>query len=171
MESSELNNSGRHKPKAKTEGKQRGVLVLSRISAALSGLWDLDAILEVGLDSALDIMNGTIGGILLIDEQTQILSHRVHRGLGKEFVENIRAIEQAMGDARVIFKSRVGEDARRSFVAKRDIRKGEEITPELLDFKRPGDVGISCSEYERIVGKKTKVNVSRDEFLQWSMLE
>jgi len=89
----------------------------------------------------------------------------------REFVQNIRAIEQALGDARVIFKSRVGEDARRSFVARRDIKKGEEITPELLDFKRPGNIGISCSEYEQVVGKKVKINISKDEFLQWNMLE
>jgi signal transduction histidine kinase len=66
------------------------LLVLSRISAALSGLWDLNAILGVGLDNTLDIMNGTIGEILLIDENTGELSHLVHRGLSKEFVENVR---------------------------------------------------------------------------------
>jgi signal transduction histidine kinase len=66
------------------------VLVLSRISAALSGLSDLNAILGVGLDSALDIMNGNIGEILLIDEQTQNLTRHVYRGLSEEFVENIR---------------------------------------------------------------------------------
>jgi signal transduction histidine kinase len=79
-----------HGPEVKVVGQQHEVLVLSRISAALSGLWDLDAILVVGLDSALDIMNGTIGEILLIDEQAQTLSHRVHRGLGKEFVGKLR---------------------------------------------------------------------------------
>ena len=89
MKSSNPNNPGKHRPKGKTERQQPEVLVLSRIAAALSGLWDLDAILVVGLDSALDIMSGTIGEILLIDEQTQTLSHRVHRGLGKEFVEKM----------------------------------------------------------------------------------
>lgn len=75
--------------KKKPEGQLHEVLVLSRISAALSGLWDLDAILGVGLDSTLDIMNGTIGEILIIDEQTQTLSHRVHRGLSEEFIEQL----------------------------------------------------------------------------------
>ncbi len=89
MGSTKRNNSGGHRSKAKIEG-QHEVLALSRISAALSGLWDLDAILGVGLDSALDIMNGTIGGILLLDEQTQTLTHSVHRGLGAEFVEKTR---------------------------------------------------------------------------------
>jgi len=76
--------------KARADGQRSEVLVLSRISAALSGLWDLDAILGVGLDSTLDIMNGSIGEILLIDEDTQELSHPVHRGLSREFVESVR---------------------------------------------------------------------------------
>lgn len=72
------------------ENSPSEILALSRISAALSGLWDLDAVLGVGLDVALDIMNGTIGEILLIDEKTGQLSHFAHRGLSREFVENIR---------------------------------------------------------------------------------
>ena len=66
------------------------LLALSRVSAALSGLWDLDAILKVALDSLLNIMNGTIGGILLLDEQTQMLSYRVHQGLSGRYVEEMR---------------------------------------------------------------------------------
>ena len=89
MESAELTRAGVRGAKAKAEKQQPGVVVLSRISAALSGLWDLEAILDVGLDSALDIMNGSIGEILLIDEKSQSLSHIVHRGLSKEFVENV----------------------------------------------------------------------------------
>jgi signal transduction histidine kinase len=90
MESRRPQKQTKPSTKERAEGQQPEVLVLSRISAALSGLWDLDAILGVGLDSALDIMNGTIGEILLIDEQTQTLSHRVYRGYSKEFVEKIR---------------------------------------------------------------------------------
>jgi len=70
--------------------KQHHELVaLSRVSAALSGLWDLDAILRVALDNMLNIMNGTIGGILLLDEQTQTLSYRVHQGLSARYVEEM----------------------------------------------------------------------------------
>ena len=65
------------------------LLALSRVSAALSGLWDLDAILRVALNSVLEIMNGTIGGILLFDEQKQTLSYRVHQGLSTRYVEGI----------------------------------------------------------------------------------
>jgi len=70
--------------------RQHELLALSRVSAALSGLWDLDAILRVALDNMLDIMNGTIGGILLLDEQTQMLSYRVHRGFSDRYVEEMR---------------------------------------------------------------------------------
>jgi len=69
--------------------RQHQLLALSRVSAALSGLWDLDAILRVALDNMLDIMNGTIGGILLLDEETQMLSYRVHQGLSTRYVEEM----------------------------------------------------------------------------------
>jgi signal transduction histidine kinase len=65
------------------------LLILSRVSAALSGLWDLDAILRVALDSVLSIMDGAVGGIMLLDEQTQTLSYRVHKGLSDRFVKEI----------------------------------------------------------------------------------
>ena len=65
------------------------LLALSRVSAALSGLWDLDGILRVALNSVLEIMNGNIGGILLFDEQRQTLSYRVHQGLSTKYVEGI----------------------------------------------------------------------------------
>ena len=66
------------------------LLALSRVSAAISGLEDLDAILSVALDNVLNIMNGTIGGILLLDEGTQTLSYRVHQGLSTRYVEEMR---------------------------------------------------------------------------------
>ncbi len=78
------------KLKSKNDEQQSEILTLSRISAALSGLWDLDAILGVGLDSALEYMHGTVGEILLIDEDSQSLSRCVHRGLSKEFVTGLR---------------------------------------------------------------------------------
>jgi signal transduction histidine kinase len=62
------------------------LLALSRVSSAVSGLRDLDAILNVALDTVLEIIHGTIGGILLLDPRTQKLSYRVQRGLSAKFV-------------------------------------------------------------------------------------
>jgi len=88
MESVGVDGSPYQEDEAK--GRYHELLALSRVSAALSGLLDLDAVLKVGLDNVLDIMNGTIGGILLLDEQTGILSYRVHKGLSSTYVEQLR---------------------------------------------------------------------------------
>ena len=72
------------------ERQQHELLAISRVSAALSGLWDLDAILKVALDNVLNIRNDTVGGILLLDEQTQTLSYRVHRGLSAKYAQEMR---------------------------------------------------------------------------------
>src|SRR3972149_9012560 len=73
-------NAGARGPDSEVERRYHEVLALSRISAALSGLWDLDAILNVALDNLLAIMNGDIGGILLLDGESKTLSYRVHHG-------------------------------------------------------------------------------------------
>jgi len=66
------------------------LLVLSRVSSAMSGLWDLDAILRIALDSVLEIINGAIGGILLLEEGTKTLHYRVQRGLSPTYAEEMR---------------------------------------------------------------------------------
>jgi len=75
--------------KDEIEKRYHDLLALSRVSAAVSGLRDLDAILEVALDNVLTIMNGTIGGIMLVDEQTKTLSYRVYRGLSAKTAEEV----------------------------------------------------------------------------------
>ena len=89
----------------------------------------------------------------------------------KSFVQNIRAIEKAMGDPSILEISRVEENARRSFVAKNYIKKGEKITRNNLDFKRPGNAGISVAEGYAILGKIASKDIPIDTFLQWDMLE
>ena len=66
------------------------VVALSRVSAAISGLHELDAILRIGLDNVLNIMNGAVGGIMLLDEGGQTLSYRVHHGLSDKYAEEMR---------------------------------------------------------------------------------
>ena len=66
------------------------LLALSHISGAVSGLWDLDAILRIALDNVLEIINGDIGGILLLDEETQTLSYRMQHGLSAKYADEIR---------------------------------------------------------------------------------
>ena len=114
---------------------QSEILTLSRISAALSGLWDLDAILGVGLDSALEYLNGTVGEILLIDETSRSLSRRVHRGLSKEFVDGLHTnlgegvtgsvaqsgkallVEDVSADPRVVHRELVLAEGLKAFIS------------------------------------------------------
>ena len=63
---------------------------LSRVSAAISGLRDLDAILKIGLDNVLDIMNGAVGGIMILDEHTKMLHYRVHNFHTDKYAEEMR---------------------------------------------------------------------------------
>lgn len=63
---------------------------LGRVSAAISGLRDLNAILKIGLDTVLDIINGDVGGIMLLDEQTRKLSYRIHHNLSANYAEEMQ---------------------------------------------------------------------------------
>jgi len=66
------------------------LVALSRVSAAISGLVDLDAILKIGLDNVLNTMNGTVGGIMLLDEPSQALSYKVYHGLSDKYAGEMR---------------------------------------------------------------------------------
>jgi signal transduction histidine kinase len=75
---------------SKAEKYYHGLMALSRVSAAISGLHELDAILRIGLDNVLSIMNGTVGGIMLLDEPSQTLFYRVYHGLSDKYAEEVR---------------------------------------------------------------------------------
>ncbi|MCL0088811.1 GAF domain-containing protein [Dehalococcoidia bacterium] len=63
---------------------------LSHISSAVSGPGDLDTILRSALDNVLDIIDGAVGGILLLDENTETLYYHMHRGLSAKYAEEMR---------------------------------------------------------------------------------
>jgi sialic acid synthase SpsE len=87
-----------------------------------------------------------------------------------QFINNIRNIEEAFGNPRIIFNSRIKTRDRRSIMTKRAIKKGEEITFDALAFKRPGYY-ISVNRYEEVVGKKAKRDIEADVFLDFGDLE
>jgi len=66
------------------------VMALSRISSAVSGLRHLDDTLNVALDTVLEIIHGTIGIIMLLDDRTQELRCQVQRGLTTGTAEELR---------------------------------------------------------------------------------
>ncbi len=61
----------------------KNLLALNTITNVVSRSLDLDAILANALEKTLEIMDVKIGGILLWDEEKQMLCYQVHRGLSE----------------------------------------------------------------------------------------
>lgn len=86
----------------------------------------------------------------------------------KAMVTAIRNIEKAMSDG--IKKPSSSETknisvARKSIVAKMPIKKGELFTEENLTVKRPG-TGISPMEWDRLIGKRSNIAYTTDDFIE-----
>ncbi len=110
---------------------------------------------------------------ITINKQKEQVEHFMSLELEElsNFIKNIKAVEEALGDSQILNKSRVEDTARRSLTAKQKICKGEIITFSKLDFKRPGNIGISVSKGFEVLNKKATKDISEGEFIQWDMLD
>lgn len=80
-------------------------------------------------------------------------------------IEGIREIEAALGDGRKVpTASERGNmtAARKSLVAARPIRSGQEFSPATITVKRPGD-GLSPMDYWDLIGKTADRDFAQDE--------
>ena len=59
---------------------------------------------------------------------------------------------------------------RRGIYPKMDIDKGELITEDLIHFLRPHE-GICSSQYNSLIGRKTRIKLIKDQPLEWEMFE
>jgi len=66
------------------------LIALSRVSAAVSSRMELENFLQICLDNVLHIMDGTAGGIMILDEQTKTLSYSVCHNLSAKYAEEMR---------------------------------------------------------------------------------
>ena len=57
-------------------------------------------------------------------------------------------------------------DTRKSIIALRNIRKGEEITADKVIIKRPG-YGIEPKHLDIVIGRKATVDIKEDEVITW----
>jgi len=84
----------------------------------------------------------------------------------KTIVEESKRITKALGSSRIA--SPEGElmksEFRRSIVTTRDMKSGEIIKEEDLDFKRPG-TGITPGNLEFVVGRTLKKDIGEDRIL------
>lgn len=61
------------------------------------------------------------------------------------------------------------EKMRRSIVSKTNIKEGDILTEENIEFKRPGN-GIRPDELKYVLGRKINRNIKADELIQWEDL-
>ena len=91
----------------------------------------------------------------------------------KEMIDNIRKIESALGDGIKKYSNNEVDTmkvARKSIVSSRYINKGETISFDCLDYKRPG-TGLLPKYYKDLLGKKAKIDISQDEQINFFMVE
>jgi len=91
----------------------------------------------------------------------------------KEMVESIRLVEKAKGSGEkmpVESEFEIMRVARKSIVASIDIPEGSTITEKMIAFKRPG-WGIPPKDLKKIIGKKTKAKIRKDEVIKWENIE
>ncbi len=86
----------------------------------------------------------------------------------KSMIESIRHIESALGDGKKIPCQGEIENiyaARKSIVARRDIKAGEIFTDENIVPRHAGN-GISPSRWKEAIGSKAKRNFMEDEMIE-----
>ena len=94
--------------------------------------------------------------------------HELH-----DLIIGSRAIHKALGGAKTILKEEQPtiDFAYACVVTTKDLKKGELFTEDNIWVKRPGTGEIKAVDYEKIINKKTKVNVKKDSQLEWGMIE
>ena len=87
-------------------------------------------------------------------------------------VRGIRIVEKALGHARKepsASETNTAAVARKSLVAKRDIRTGSTLTDEMITLKRPG-TGLPAAMRTKIVGRKAKQDIPAGTVLTLEMM-
>lgn len=87
----------------------------------------------------------------------------------QHMVKCIRNIECALGSSQKVpspSEMKNIEIARKSIVAKRNIKQGEIYTEENLTTKRPGS-GISPMKWNEIIGKEALKDYKENELIEW----
>ena len=91
----------------------------------------------------------------------------------KEMVKTIRNIEKALGSSEkkpVKSEKEIMKLVRKSIVAGIDITRGETITRDMLEIKRP-EGGVKPKYIDEVVGKKARKSIKKDDLITADKLE
>ena len=86
----------------------------------------------------------------------------------KVLVNKVRNLEKILGVGKKIFSEneiKIRKMARKSIIAKNNIKKGCKIYRKDICFKRPG-TGISPMKVKHVLGKKTRVNIVKNKIIK-----
>ncbi len=97
--------TGTRRLEAQSLGTSQNLLTLSTIAGLVSESLDLDTILNLALDKVLELMKANVGGVLLLDQDSQTLSYRVSRGLSQAFVTGVAGLRMGEGIAGKVAQS------------------------------------------------------------------
>lgn len=157
---------------------------LDRISSAVSGLWDLDRVLNVSLEGVLEIMSGSVGGILVFDRETAKLRYRASRGLSARFTEEVQIgpgegiagraaqdgapilVEDISRDPRTAYPELVSTEGLKGFAAV-PLRSREKIVGVMtIASREPGHFGADDLHLLNSIGCQIGIAIERAELYQ-----
>ena len=132
------------------------------------------------LDITVPIMAATLGAVVIEkhltldrnmegpDQKASLEPHEM-----KKMIKEIRNVKIALGNASkkpTESENKIKKMVRKSLVSKININKGTKITKDMIDIKRPGTC-IEPAYMEKIIGKKAKKDIKKDELIKKYMVE
>lgn len=102
---------------------------------------------------------------ITLDRETNAVEHAMSLEPHElaSFVTQVRAVEAALGNPRIIFSSRVNAEHRRSVIMRRTVDKGQVIVLDDIDFRRPG-THIPAERYDAVVGRRAAGRLAAGTF-------
>jgi len=91
----------------------------------------------------------------------------------QELVRLIRITEKSLGNGEKIIQPNEAEHLltmRKSVVAAKEIPKGTVLNDSHITCKRPG-TGILPKDFDKVAGRRSKIDISKDVLITWDMLE
>ncbi len=112
-----------------------------------------------------------------IDRDTDTISKDYLSSLNREelikMVKRIKQIPVVLGDTTLKFTNgelKYRESMKKSIVAKRDIKAGEKITLNNIEFKRGKSLGLQPDSIHKIIDKKATKLIKEDEVICQDMI-
>ncbi|MDD5095612.1 MAG: GAF domain-containing protein [Dehalococcoidia bacterium] len=137
----------------------RHLYALNAIAGTVSQTLDLDVILSTTLDKILELIKAEVGGVLFLDEESQTLSYRIHRGLSGQFVNGVSGLGLGEGIAGLVAQ-------RGETLVVNDLSKDTRITRRVVSEEGlAAFVSVPLKAKENVVGV---LNIASREPRQFS---